>query len=112
MTTNTTFSKVLGVNGFDINSDNKVMKTLDKIAIVNNSIRVSFVGNGDSVDTRLKSVKSILLKRKVKYDASEGDNGEMLITLTGDLHHFENNKHFAFAYINSVNEGALKLTVN
>ena len=103
MTTNATFSMVLGVNGFDINSDNNVIRTQDKIAIVNNSIRVSFVGNGDSVDTRLKLVKSILLERNVKCDASEGDNGEMFITLTDDLNHFENNKHFAFAYMNSVN---------
>jgi len=103
MTTNTTFSKVLGVNGFDINSDNEVIKTLDKIAIVNNSIRVLFVGNRNSGDTRLKLVESILLERNVKHYASEGDNGVVFIALTDDLNHFENNKHFAFAYMNSVN---------
>jgi hypothetical protein len=102
MITNTTFSKVLGVNGFDINSDNEVIRTLDKIEIVNNSIRISFVGNSER---RRESVESILLERNVKHDSIEGDNGRKFITLTDDLNQFENNKHFAFAYMHSVNGG-------
>jgi hypothetical protein len=103
MAIDNTFSRVLSSNGFDINSDNEVIKTLDKVAIVNDCIRVSFVGNGDRRDSRLESVQSILLERKVNHDTSEGSSGEMFIALTDDLNHFENNKHFAFAYMNSVN---------